>query len=309
MGRLLGRSASSWLSLIAVPTLIFGLLYAVPIGNLVNLRFTPGDGAAATGSAYTLSTYVDLLSDEFVREVFLRTIRISLITTIAAAIVGYPISVYILSVVGWRQTAMFILLLLPLMTSVTVTTYGWLILLGHGGAVNNLLMNLGLIDAPLRIIKTEWAIVVGLVYTLSAFMVISIAASLQSIDQNHVRAARSLGASPAKAFWRIVFPQSLPGLRTGCLLVFSLSMSSYATPIILGGQTNKFASLLVYQQAINLLNWPKAASLAVLLLLTTTGCLVLASGLSRVWASARRLNATDVPIGSSGPAQASSVVS
>lgn len=298
MAQILSRSARAWLSLIAIPTLIFGTLYAVPIGNLVGLSFTSSEIAnIGGGEGITLSGYAVLLADDFVREVFFRTIRISAITTIAAAIVGYPISVYILRVSGWKQTAMFILLLLPLMTSVTVTTYGWLILLGHGGAVNNLLLAIGIIDTPLRIIKTEAAIVVGLVYTLSAFMIISIAASLQSIDHNHVRAARSLGASPAKAFWKIVFPQSLPGLRTGCLLVFSLSMSSYATPIILGGQTNKFASFLVYQQAISLINWPKAAGLAVLLLVTTTGCLALSAVFARVWGAARRQSAVDLPVG------------
>jgi putative spermidine/putrescine transport system permease protein len=196
---------------------------------------------------------------------------------------------------GWAQTCLFIVLLMPLMTSVTVTTYGWLILLGQAGVVNSALMGLGVIDRPQRLLQNETAIVVGLVQVMSVFMVLSVAAALQSIDSNHVRAARSLGASPWSAFWRIVFPQSLPGLRTGCLLVFSLSMSAYATPGVLGGPRLKFVSFLIYQQAMQLLDWPRAAAMAVLLLIVTTGVWGLASAYGQLKTWRRRQAEAAVP--------------
>ena len=161
-------------------------------------------------------------------------------------------------------------LLLPLVTSVTVISYGWLILLGQQGLLNELLMAMGITATPIHLIFTETAIVIGLVHVLIVFMVLSVAASLQSIDPSLMRAARSLGAGYWTAFRHVTFPLSLPGLRTGALLVFSLSMSAYGIPALVGGPRVKVVSYLVYQQAISLLDWPRAASMAVILLVATT---------------------------------------
>ncbi len=274
----------SWLLLIAVPLLVFGVFYCAPIVNLLRLSFSVTEGQTGA-SAGGLDIYARLLGDEYFLLIVWRTVKLSLLTTLACAILCYPVSMAVAQSKGWTQTCLFIVLLMPLMTSVTVTTYGWLILLGQSGVVNSVLMGLGLIDRPQRLLQNETAIVVGLVQVMSVFMVLSVAAALQSIDPNHVRAARSLGASPWSAFWRIVFPQSLPGLRTGCLLVFSLSMSAYATPGVLGGPRLKFVSFLIYQQAMQLLDWSRAAAMAVLLLIVTTGVWGLASayGQLRTW--------------------------
>ena len=115
-------------------------------------------------------------------------------------------------------------------------------------------------------------------------MTLSVAASMQGIDANLSRAARSLGASPWTAFRKIVFPLTLPGLRTGCLLVFSLSMSAYATPVLIGGPRRKVLSFLIYQQSSGLLNWPFAAAMAVILLASTLGIV----GLVRLYETSRR---------------------
>lgn len=271
------RAYRGWLLLVAVPLAVFGLLYALPLFNLVRISFAIYDSKQGSIPAFQLATYGELLRDEFYLEILWRTIRLSLATTLISAVVGFPIAVYVIQATGWRQTLLFIVLLLPLVTSVTVVSYGWLILLGRQGLVNQILLALGLIDAPVQYIFSEGAIVVGLVHVLVVFMVISIAASLQSIDPSLIRAARSLGAGPWTAFRYVVFPLSLPGLRTGSLLVFTLSMSSYAIPTMIGGPRVKFTSLLVYQQAVGLLNWPRAAAMAVILLVVTTGFLALAS--------------------------------
>jgi putative spermidine/putrescine transport system permease protein len=284
------RRLRQWLLLIIVPLLVFGVLYCAPILNLLRLSFATFDPHTGSGHGFRVDTYTTLLSDDYFLLIVWRTVRLSLLTTLACALFGYPVSMVVAQSKGWAQTGLFIVLLMPLMTSVTVTTYGWLILLGQSGVVNSSLLALGLIDRPVRLLQSETAIVVGLTHVLCVFMVISIAAALQAIDPNHIRAARSLGASPWASFWRIVFPQGLPGLRTGCLLVFSLSMSSYATPGVLGGPRLKFVSFLIYQQAIQLLDWSRAASMAVLLLVVTTGVLGLASayGQIAVWRRARR---------------------
>jgi putative spermidine/putrescine transport system permease protein len=280
-----------WALLIAVPLVVFGALYCAPVLNLLRLSISIFDTKTGTAHGFRLAGYGALLGDGYFLLIVWRTVRLSLLTTLACAVFGYPVSMVVAQSRGWAQTMLFIVLLMPLMTSVTVTTYGWLILLGQSGLVNTTLLGLGLIDRPLRLLQTETAIVVGLTHVLCVFMVISIAAALQAIDANHVRAARSLGASPWSSFWRIIFPQSLPGLRTGALLVFSLSMSSYATPGVLGGSRLKFVSFLIYQQAIELLDWSRAASMAVLLLAVTTGLLALASVYGQIGAWQRRRRA------------------
>jgi putative spermidine/putrescine transport system permease protein len=283
------RARRQWLLLIAVPLLVFGVFYCAPIANLLRLSFAVADAPAGGSYLPRLDLYTKLLGDEYFLEIVWRTVRLSVLTTLACAVFCYPVSLVVAQSKGWAQTCLFIVLLMPLMTSVTVTTYGWLILLGQSGFINAVLVGLGLLDRPQRLLQNETAIVVGLTQVLSVFMVLSVAAALQSVDPNHMRAARSLGASPWSAFWRIVFPQSLPGLRTGSLLVFSLSMSAYATPGVLGGPRLKFVSFLIYQQAMQLLDWPRAASMAVLLLVVTTGMLGLASayGQLKAWRQQR----------------------
>jgi len=282
------RWRRQWMLLIAVPLLVFGVFYCAPIVNLLRLSLAIVDSPTGGGYLPRLDLYATLLGDEYFLEIVWRTVRLSVLTTLACAVFCYPVSLVVAQSKGWTQTCLFIVLLMPLMTSVTVTSYGGLILLCQSGFVNALLMGLGLIDRPQRLLQSETAIVVGLTQVLSVFMVLSIAAALQSVDPNHVRAARSLGAAPWSAFWRIVFPQSLPGLRTGSLLVFSLSMSAYATPGVLGGPRLKFVSFLIYQQAMQLLDWPRAASMAVLLLIVTTGILGLASAYGQLQAWRQR---------------------
>jgi len=291
-----------WALLISLPLAVFAVLYCAPVAYLLRLSFAVFDTKTGTGQGFHLDTYAALLRDDYFFLIVWRTIRLSVLTTIACAVLGYPVGMVLAQSKGAVRSFLFIVLLMPLMTSVTVTTYGWLILLGRSGFVNNVLLGAGLIDAPLRLLQTEPAIVVGLTQILSVFMIISVGAALQGIDPNLVRAARSLGASPWSSFWRITFPQSLPGLRTGSLLVFSLSMSAYATPGVLGGPRLKFVSFLIYQQAVQLLDWPRAASMAVLLLAVTTGLLGLASAYGQLatWQRGRRARLSLPPLAAPG---------
>jgi len=278
----------TWSSLV-LPSLLFVLVfYALPVCNLIWISFAEHSLQEGVVPGFSLDNYIDLAHDAFYFDVLWRTIRLSLATTLCCAVLGYPVAVYLTRVTGWRQTIMFIVLLMPLVTSVTVMSYGWLILLGRNGVINTLLVGLGLFDRPRQIMFNETVIVVGLVHVLVVFMVISVAASLQSIDPALVRAARSLGARPFTAFRVITLPLSIPGLRTGALLVFVLSMSAYATPTVLGGSRIKFLSYLVYQQAISLNNWPRGAAMAVILLIATTAILALASAIGQFRAMRRQ---------------------
>lgn len=278
-------SRRGWLALLLPPFVVISIIYIAPVLNLVAISFHEIDSTKNITDVYTLKNYIELINDDFYLNVLWRTLRLSIYTTAICAVIAYPVALYLVRATGWRQTAIFIVLLMPLVTSVTVMSYGWLILLGRNGVLNEIFIWAGVLDAPRQLMYSEVAIVAGLVHVLIVFMVISISASLQGIDGALVRAARSLGASPITAFRTITLPLSFPGLRTGALLVFVLSMSAYATPTLLGGTRYKFLAYLVYQQAISLYNWPKGAAMAVILLIATTLVLVAASVYSRVVAA------------------------
>ncbi len=272
----------NWLLLAGLPLVLFAIFYVIPVAQLFWLslsRFDPGVGIIpAVDPGY----FISFLGDGYYLGILGRTILISLATTLVTAILAYPLATYLLAAKGWRQTGLVIVLVLPLVTSSIVVSYGWLILLGQKGLVNQVVTGLGL--APLQLMYTDTGIVVGLTHVLLVFMTLSIAASMQAIDANLSKAARSLGASSWTTFRKIVFPLTLPGLQTGSLLVFSLSMSAYATPVLIGGPRRKVLSFLIYQQSSGLLNWPFAAAMAVILLASTLGIV----GLVRLYERTRR---------------------
>ncbi|MCC6205745.1 MAG: ABC transporter permease [Hyphomicrobiales bacterium] len=272
----------NWLILAGLPLVLFAIFYVVPVLQLFWLSLSRFDPSVGIIPAVDPGYFISFLGDGYYLGILGRTILISLATTLVTAILAYPLATYLLAARGWRQTGLVIVLVLPLVTSSIVVSYGWLILLGQKGLVNQIVTGLGF--EPLQLMYTDTGIVIGLTHVLLVFMTLSVAASMQGIDANLSRAARSLGASPWTAFRKIVFPLTLPGLRTGCLLVFSLSMSAYATPVLIGGPRRKVLSFLIYQQSSGLLNWPFAAAMAVILLASTLGIV----GLVRLYETSRR---------------------
>lgn len=266
------------------------VFFVLPVLYLVLISFAQHSSTQGVAWSFSLKNYLDTVSDSFFWEVAWRTLRLSALTTLICLVLAFPVSHYLVTSRGWRQLVVFIILLMPLVTSVTVMSYGWLILLGRQGLINTVLVGVGLLSMPQPLMNNEPAIVVGLVHVFLVFMVISIAGSLQSINPSLVPAARSLGAGPVSTFLRITLPLCLPGIRAGSLLVFALSMSAYAIPGILGGPRYKFISTLVYQQAVSLFNWPVGAALAVVLLILTALIILAvlaATRLVRIWRSAR----------------------
>lgn len=262
----------------ALSMLVF---FALPVAYLVAMSFAQHSQTLGVDWTPSLANYAELLADSFFWEVAWRTVRLSLLTTLLCLLLAFPVSHYLVTARGWRQLLVFIMLLTPLVTSVTVMSYGWLILLGRQGLVNAVLVGLGLLADPVPLMHNEPAIVVGLVHIFVVFMVIAIAGSLHGINPALALAARSLGAGPVSVFLRVTLPLCLPGIRAGVLLVFALSMSAYAIPGVLGGPRYKFIATLVYQQSVSLFNWPAGAALAVLLLVLTALALAVAHVLGK----------------------------
>jgi putative spermidine/putrescine transport system permease protein len=282
----------AWFLLAGIPFVLFLLLYGLPVMQLVRLSFDGFDPNQGIVPAWQAAFYEKFLGDGYYLFILWRTVRISLATTAITAVLAYPTSFYLVTSAGWRQTLLLIVLILPLVTSVIVVSYGWLILLGQTGLANLALQALRITDHPLKLMYSEAGILVAMVQVQLVFMVLPVSASLRGVDANLTRAARSLGATAWHAFWLIAFPLSLPGLRTGALLVFSLTMSAYGIPALIGGPRVKVLSYLIYEQSMSLLNWPFAASMAVILLASTTGLL----GLASAWHQLRARRAGLAPL-------------
>ncbi|MCQ8780659.1 ABC transporter permease [Mangrovibrevibacter kandeliae] len=253
--------------LLSLPALaVMGVLLLVPLAMTLVLSLHSFGMYTGISSDYALANYVDVFTDPYFGEIFLRTLRISLCTTLLAAVLGAP-EAYILHRMSSPWRSIFLLVMLgPLLISVIARTLGWAMLLGATGVVNQTLIALGLIQTPVEFMYAETGVVVALAHVLMPFMVISVWAALQKLDPQVENAAVSLGAGQATVLRRVVLPQIMPGILSGSIIVFALAASSFATPSIIGGRRLKVAATLAYDEFLSTLNWPLGATIAVLLL-------------------------------------------
>jgi len=227
---------------------------------------------------FTLKHYLHLIETPLYREVLLRTFRISLLVTLFAFLAGYPVA-YLLSQTKPPLSSLLLgFVLFPMLANWLVQVYAWLVLLQTHGVINELLLGFGLITQPLKLMLNEPAPILAMVVIQLPLMILPIYSVLQGIDPDLVLAAKSLGANELQAFWRVVFPLSLPGVNTGVLFLLILSLGYYITPAVLGGPRVLMVGKLIEQQVTQLLNWPFASALAVVLLIIT---IVLAGLLQR----------------------------
>ena len=253
--------------LMSAPALALYLgLLVIPLGLTLVLSFNVFDySSGIDGDAYTFEHYTSLLGDPYFYEIFLRTFWISALTTVLCVLIGVP-EAYILSRMGapWRSIFL-ILILTPLLISVVVRAFGWSLLLGADGLINQALQAFG--SAPMKLLYTPFAVVIALVHVMLPFMIIPVWSSLQKLDPAAEQAALSLGASQFTVIRKIVLPQIMPGVLSGTLIVFGLAASSFAIPGLLGGRRLKMVATLIYDQYLSELNWPMGAAIAVALLL------------------------------------------
>ncbi|PBP87410.1 ABC transporter permease [Pseudomonas syringae] len=253
-----------WLSAPAL-ALYIGLL-VLPLGLTLVLSFNVFDYQVGVKSdSYTLANYVAVVSDSYFYEIFLRTFWISALVTLLCVLIGVP-EAYILSRMGTPWRSIFLILILtPLLISVVVRAFGWSLLLGADGLINQVIQFMG--GRPVKLLYTPFAVVIALVHVMLPFMIIPVWTSLQKLDPTAEQAALSLGASQAKVMRLIVLPQVMPGVLSGSLIVFGLAASSFAIPGLLGGRRLKMVATVIYDQYLSELNWPMGATLAVALLL------------------------------------------
>lgn len=214
--------------------------------------------------------YIQFLSSAFNWEVIRRTFLIAIITVIVVLILGLPISLWI-----GRQNAnirqiLSLLVLFPMLTNAVVRNFAWIIILGHDGIVNKILMTLHIIKSPLSILYSSAAIIIGSVYLFLPIMINSLVGSISELNIEIEEAAAILGSNPWHTLFKVIIPQLATAILTGCILVFAGTMTAYTTPQILGGNRQLVMPTLLYQQAMTLGNWQNASVIALILILIST---------------------------------------
>ena len=262
--------------LLTLPSgLVYALVLLLPLIGVAVLSFQGFDFDKGILPRWNLANYADLATDSLFREVLERTFRLSVITTAICLLIGVP-EAWIVHRMAPRWRGLMLLVVVgPLLVSVVVRTFGWMVLLGTNGLINNALVAIGIPGAPFRLMFTELAIVIGLVHVMVPLVVLSVWASLGRLDPALARAAESLGAGRLTTFRRVILPNIMPGVLGGALMVFCLSASAFATPAMLGGQRLRVVASMAYNEFLNTLNWPLGAAIAVLLLLAILLCTLL----------------------------------
>lgn len=243
-----------WLSLPTVLALL--VLFVAPmVYILVGTLRTDG-----------LQYYEKFLTDSFYLNILWTTVKVSLQTTLICLLLGYPVAYFLARTRSRIRNLLIIMTVFPFLVSAVVRSYGWMVILGKNGLLNQLLRGVGLIQKPLSILYTPTAVLIGLVHLLTPYMILNITSVIQSIDRNVEYAAHSLGASPLKTFFKVTLPLSSPGIISGCILVFTLSMTSYVTPKLLGGTKFRMMSTMVFQEVNVNFNWGFASAISYILL-------------------------------------------
>ena len=255
------------LALLTPAAVIFLFFVGIPFVGVVIVSFH----TSLTDASFTVAHYTQFLTDAFYIGVIANTISTSIVVTFLSLLLGYPLALYVAFARDRWRRYLILAILSPLLISVVVRSYALSLLLSPNNPIDRILPFGWNVD----IIFTRGAVIVGLVYTLLPFMMLSILSSLSSIDLRLITAAQSLGASAFTSFRRIVVPLSIQGVFAGCLIVFTLSMTSFALPLLLGGASYKMLVSLIYTEILVLFDWPAGYAVSIVLLFVTGVILVI----------------------------------
>lgn len=270
----IAASRSGWL--LAAPAVLWLIAFTIlPMGLMVAMSFWKST-IFGTHPDFILDNYKRIFSNSLYLNQLLRTIRISIVTTIISLLVSYPIALLLSRLQGPWKSTFVLLLFIPFWSSYVVRTFVWLPILGRNGIINQILMWLGLIDRPLDILLyNEGAVLLGLVYVFTLFMTLPIYVSLEKLDPALVEAANDLGARPLQIFTRVVLPLSLPGVVSGSVMVFLLAVGAYVTPQLLGGPSGLMFGNIIASQFLSDNNWAFGSALAVSMMIIVLALLLL----------------------------------
>ncbi len=275
----LGRTGTA-IALLLPIALINAIGFILPVLNLLRMSFNEALAGGGIRETFILANWTGLFGDSFYLELIINSVLVSLGITLATLVVSYPIALYLHRSTGRWRTFLTVLVISPLLTSAVVRTYGWIALLADQGPIVSSIAALGF--EPPRLMFNTTGVVIGLTEILMPYMILSLLAGFGRLDPRVEEAAMTLGATPARTFWRVILPLTLPGIALGCLLCFVLAVSSFITPKLLGGGRVFLLATEIYDQAIVTLNWPLAATLSMLVLIIFGAALAVYARILRV---------------------------
>ncbi|WP_425643047.1 ABC transporter permease subunit [Marinomonas gallaica] len=228
------------------------------------------DSAFATLKV-TFGNYLFLFESRFYLDAYLSSLRIAAISTFFTLIIGFPIAYLIARSGPTMRTVLLSLVILPFWTSFLLRVYAWMALLKKNGLVNEVLMSIGLIDQPLQILQTDFAVYLGIVYTYLPFMILPLYTTLEKMDLSLIEAAQDLGAKPWRAFCLVTLPLAKPGIIAGCMLVFIPAVGEYVIPALLGGSDTLMIGRVLWDEFFLNRDWPLASAVAIVMLIVLVG--------------------------------------
>ncbi len=242
---------------------LFAVFFVAPL--FVLLMLSLHSDIAMT--SWTTANYVQFFTDRFSYSILIDTLLLGLKATIVCLLFGYPIAWLAARASARWQSVLMFLVILPILTSVVVRTFSWIVILGRQGVLNQIVLGLGLSREPLRLLYTEIGVVMVLAQVQMPLMVLPILTVLSKIDPNLADASRVLGAGEWRTLWRVTLPLSLPGIIAGCILTYSASITAFVTQSLIGGARLIYMPLAIYQQAVGANNWPYAAALSIIFMI------------------------------------------
>lgn len=262
-----------WLT--APLVLLLGVYFLLPLALLLSNSFRVVVVGQPTPPGITLANYIRFLGDPFYLGCLWATLFLGISVTIVATLMGYPVAYGLARSRHRWKTALRLLVVAPLLVSVVIRTYGWIVLLANNGAVNNAFLALGLVKEPVRFMFTHTGVTIGLVHFGLPVAILSLVSVIETVDRSLEEAARGLGASPLQAFLRITLPLTLPGIAACSMLVFSSAVAAFVIPALMGGPSLIVLPTLIYQQMMDTLEWGFGASVATILLVVAISLFLL----------------------------------
>ena len=254
------KKSSAWIML--VPGLVILLVcLAIPLLRVLAPSIFDWE--------YPFSSYVGFFKDEYYLKIFLRTVKIAVITTAVCMVGGIPTAYFISRCDKKWRGLLLAASIFPMMTNSVIRSFAWINILGSNGIINKLLAALGFIDKPMKLLYTDFAIIIGSIYLFLPLMIVTVTGVMENIDDDMMEAAQSLGAARMEAFMKVIFPMSLPGIIVGGILVFTGTLTAYTTPQLLGGNSNMVMATLIYQRAMSVSDWTGASVIAFIMIIVT----------------------------------------
>jgi len=256
---------------------LFVAFFVAPLVVLIVLSLH-GDVAMRT---WTFDNYVKFFTDPFNYSILWETLLLGVKATLVCLVFAYPIAWVCARASARLQSMIVFLVILPILTSVVVRTFSWIVILGRQGIINQIALSLGLVREPLTLLYTETGVVMVLAQVQMPLMVLPILTVLSKIDPNLADASRALGAGEWRTLWRVTFPLSLPGVIAGCILTYTACITAFVTQTLIGGARLIYMPLHIYQQAIGANNWPFAATISVVFMVAVLTIVAVLGALGR----------------------------